>query len=166
MKRTAPRGLFLAGVWLGAALLLAAAQPAAAERILLADHVSLTGVFGATDAVREQCGLQTLIPELVAAAGPDVQLVEGRPKGGRVLELRVAEVHAPGGGPFSGPKWIVVNAELHERGRVVATARAKRMTTAPFGGTCGQLQKVVRAIAVDLGAWLRDPQGSAELGDR
>lgn len=151
---------------LGTALLLAAAQPAAAEQVLLADHVNLSGVFGATDAVREQCGLQTLIPELVAASGPDVQLVEGRPKGGRVLELQVAELHAPGGGPFSGPKWIVVNAELHEGGRVVATARAKRTTAAPLGGTCGQLQKVARAIAVDLGAWLRDPQGSAELGDR
>jgi hypothetical protein len=83
-----------------------------------------------------------------------------------VLELSIREVHAPGGGPFSGPKWMIVDAELHERGRVVATARAKRVTAGPFGGTCAHLQKVARAIAVDLGAWLRDPRSGAELGDR
>jgi hypothetical protein len=164
MNRAACRRLAVFGF--AAALPCAAAAPAAAQPVTLSDHVTLTGVYGATDAVREQCGLQTLIPELVAAAGPDVRLVEGRAKGGRVLELRVAEVHAPGGGPFAGPKWLVVNAELHEGGRVVASARAKRVTAAPFGGTCDQLQKVTRAIAVDLGAWLRDPRGAAELGDR
>lgn len=163
--KTPTRFLSVAGS-LALALQLASAAPALAESVLLHDHVNLSEAVGVTNAVREQCGLQTLIPELVAAAGPDVTLVEGRPKGGRVLELRVAEVHAPGGGPFSGPKWIVVNAELRERGRVVATARAKRVTAAPFGGTCGQLQKVARAIAVDLGAWLRDPTSGSELGDR
>ena len=163
--KTATRFVSHAGALAGA-LQLASAAPAAAESVLLRDHVNLSEAAGVTNAVREQCGLQTMIPELVAAAAPDVVLVEGRPKRGRVLELRVVEVHAPGGGPFSGPKWIVVNAELRERGKVVATARAKRVTAAPFGGTCGQLHKVARAIAVDLGAWLRDPIRAAELGDR
>ena len=43
---------------------------------------------------------------------------------------------------------------------------AKRVTAAPFGGTCGQLRKVAEAIAVDLGAWLRDPRSGARLGDQ
>ena len=127
---------------------------------------ALRGVLGVSDSVRQECGLQTLLPELVEAAGPDVVRVSGVPREGRVLVLSIREVHAPGGGPFSGPKWMVVEAELHEQGKLVATARAKRMTTGPFGGTCAHLQKVARAIAVDLGAWLRDPRRGAELGDR
>jgi hypothetical protein len=147
----------------GAALASAAAT---AQPIRLADRVELSGVSGATDAVREQCGLQTSLPEWVRSAASDVELVSGKPQGGRVLELRVIEVHAPGGGPFSGPKWMLVGAELKEGGRTVASARGKRVTAEPFGGTCGQLQKVGRAIAVDIGAWLSNPTAGAELGDR
>ena len=154
---------------LAAALLLAGAaalaSPAAAE-IRMDDHVRFAESSGVSDSVRQECGLQTLLPELVEAAGPDVVRVSGVPREGRVLVLSIREVHAPGGGPFSGPKWMVVEAELHEQGKLVATARAKRMTTGPFGGTCAHLQKVARAIAVDLGAWLRDPRRGAELGDR
>jgi hypothetical protein len=61
---------------------------------------------------------------------------------------------------------MVVAAELREGGRLVGTARAKRTTAAPFGGTCGQLRKVTEAIAVDLAAWLRDPRSAARLGDQ
>jgi hypothetical protein len=116
--------------------------------------------------VREQCGLQTSLPEWVRSAASDVELVSGKPQGGRVLELKVIEVHAPGGGPFSGPKWMLIGADLKEGGRTVATARGKRVTAQPLGGTCDQLQKVGRAIAVDIGAWLANPTAGAELGDR
>jgi len=148
-------------------LLVALAGAAAgAQPIRLADRVELSDAAGATSAVREQCGLQTGLPEWVAAAAKDVQLVEGHPQGGRVLELKIIEIHAPGGGPFSGPKWMLVGAELKEGGRTVATARGKRVTAEPFGGTCGQLGKVGRAIAVDIAAWLANPTAGAELGDR
>jgi hypothetical protein len=139
---------------------------ASAEPIRLADRVELSGTVGATDSVREQCGLQTSLPEWVRSAASDVELVSGKPQGGRVLELKVIEVHAPGGGPFSGPKWMLIGADLKEGGRTVATARGKRVTAQPLGGTCDQLQKVGRAIAVDIGAWLANPTAGAELGDR
>ena len=148
------------------AALLTSTAAAAGPPIRLADRVELSDASGATAAVREQCGLQTGLPQWVAAAASDVELVSGRPEGGRVLELRVVEVQAPGGGPFSGPKSIIVAAELKQDGRTVATARSKRLTVEPFGGTCGQLAKVGRAIAVDIGAWLADPTKGAELGDR
>ena len=148
---------------LGAALAGAAAS---AQPIRLADKVELSEASGASAAVREQCGLQTGLPEWVRSAASNVELVSGHPQGGRVLELKILEVHAPGGGPFSGPKSMLVAAELKEGGRTVATARGKRMTAGPFGGTCGQLDKVGRAIAVDIGAWLANPTKGAELGDR
>jgi hypothetical protein len=142
-----------------------ASAGAAAQPIRLADRVEISAASGATAAVREECGLQASLPEYVRAAASDVQLVEGHPQGGRVLELNVLEVHAPGGGPFSGPKWLLVSAELKEGGRTVATARGKRVTAEPFGGTCGQLSKVARAIAADLAGWLANPTKGAEIGD-
>lgn len=163
MNCLASRAVLLAG-----ALLLASASPAEARSIRLADEVELSPASGATDAVREECGLQRRLPELVAEANPDVELVPRRHlRRGTVLRLTVVDVHAPGGGPFSGPKSMTVAAELRERGELVATARAKRVTTAaPFrGGTCRQLDKIARAIARDLGHWLRDPTRNARLGD-
>jgi hypothetical protein len=61
---------------------------------------------------------------------------------------------------------MLIGADLKEGGRTVATARGKRVTAQPLGGTCDQLQKVGRAIAVDIGAWLANPTAGAELGDR
>jgi hypothetical protein len=117
----------------------ALSQNASAQAIRLADHVELSPASGATDAVRQQCGLQTGLPEWVRSAASNVELVQGKPQGGRVLELQVVEIHAPGGGPFSGPKWMLVAATLKDGGRTVATARGKRVTAEPFGGTCGAL---------------------------
>jgi hypothetical protein len=148
-----------------AALLLAAA-PAAGEAIRLSDRVELGAASGATAAVRDECGIQTSLPQAVSDAARDVELVSGAAKGRRTLELAIVEVHAPGGGPFSGPKWLTVTAELREGGGLVASARAKRVTSGAFGGgTCAQLQKVVRAVAVDIAAWLANPTRGAELGD-
>ena len=58
-----------------------------------------------------------------------------------------------------------IEATLREGGKAVASARAHRATAEPFGGTCGQLRKVARAIASDLAAWLAAPTSDAALGD-
>jgi hypothetical protein len=152
-----------------AALLLGAglgsAGAARAEPVRLANRVEFAPSAGVTEAVRDQCGLQTSLPAALQAAATGVELVPPPAGGPRVLSLSITEVHALGGGPFSGPKWMVVAAELREGGHTY-TARAKRVTSGAMpGGTCGQLQKVVRAIAGDLAAWLAQPSSGAELGD-
>jgi hypothetical protein len=153
-----------AGALLAAAI-VGGAVAARAETTRLSDRAAFAEGAGATAAVREQCGLEASLPELVRAAAPDVELVSGPASGGRTLTLVIAELHAPGGGPFSGPKSMTVEATLREGGKVVATARAHRVTAEPFGGTCGQLRKVARAIATDLAAWLASPTSGAALGD-
>jgi len=142
-----------------------AAGAARAEAVRLADRVEFAKGAGETRAVREECGLQEMLPELVRQQAKEVELVSGTASGPRTLQLAIVEVHAPGGGPFSGPKSMTVEATLREDGRVRATARAHRATADPFGGTCDQLRKVARAIAADLGAWLESPEDAA-LGDR
>jgi hypothetical protein len=147
------------------AALLSLAAGAAAEPVRLSDRVAFAEGSGVTRAVREECGLERGLPEYVRSAARDVELVSGAASGPRTLDLHVTEVHAPGGGPFSGPKAMTVEATLREGGRVVATARSRRVTAEPFGGTCDQLRKVARAIASDLAAWLASPSKGATLGD-
>ena len=119
-------------------------------------------------AVRDQCQLETKVPGYIAEFGSDVVLVD-RLGGGRVLELAITEVHAPGGGGFSGPKWMTVTGSLREGRRVVGTFRAKRFTTggafAAFKRTCSIIGRCTKAIGRDIAAWLGNPGMDSKLGD-
>ena len=119
-------------------------------------------------AVRDQCQLETKVPGYIAEFGSDVVLVD-RLGGGRVLELAITEVHAPGGGGFSGPKWMTVTGTLREGRRVVGTFRAKRFTTggafAAFKRTCSIIGRCTKAIGRDIAAWLENPGMDSKLGD-
>lgn len=162
LRRTSPvRALALLALSAGLAAGAARAEPGTR----LSDRVAFADGAGATRAVREECGLQQYLPEMVRSYAKGVELVSGKAAGPRTLELVITEVHAPGGGPFSGPKWMEVAATLREGGKTVATARGRRATGDPFGGTCDQLRKVSRAIASDLAAWLESPTAGAALGE-
>jgi hypothetical protein len=119
-------------------------------------------------AVRDQCRLETKVPGFVAEYGSDVVLVD-QLGGGRVLELAITQVHAPGGGAFSGSKWMTVTGTLREGGRVTGTFRAKRYTTggafAAFKGTCSIIGRTTKAIGRDIAAWLENPGMDSKLGD-
>lgn len=152
--------LLLGGV--GMAL---AGSPARAADVSVVPTAPFTESSRVTPAVREQCGLETLLPQVVADESLRAELGSG---GARILQLRITEVQAPGGGMFSGPKWLEVAGELREGGLDVGSFRAKRVTSGgPFGGggTCGMLQKCARAIAKDVAVWLESPTKGAELGD-
>jgi hypothetical protein len=155
--------------FLAAGLALAVATPAFARHVRTAAKVRISDASGASDAVRRECNLQTNLPEYVRDASRDeVEIVYGkRPRRGTVLEMRIEDVRAGGGGPFSGPRGMVVRAELWERGRLVASATAKRRTSpTPFGGgNCAQLNRIGRAIGRDVARWLEDPRSDAYFGE-
>lgn len=144
-----------------AALFAAAAAQAAVQ---VPRNVSFAPNAGATGAVQQECQLQTLVPQAVQQAAADAQLVDAPAKSGRWLELSITEVHAPGGGPFSGPKWMAVSGKLHDRGKVIGSFRAKRLSTG-VRGTCATLAKIATVIGQDVAAWLAAPTMNAELGD-
>jgi len=148
---------------------LLVAGAASGESVQVAPRAPFAEGSRATAAVKEQCGLETKVPALVAEASSLAALAEGETGSeARVLSLRITEVQAPGGGMFSGPKWLEVSGTLREGGRDVASFRAKRLTTGgPFGGggTCGMLGKCAQAIAGDVALWLESPTPGAELGD-
>ncbi|MGI9431059.1 MAG: hypothetical protein ACR2PQ_02540 [Myxococcota bacterium] len=114
-----------------------------------------------TQAVRNQCELETVVPTAIADASAKAELVDGAGN----LRLEITGLHALGGGVFSGPKWMEVSGRL-SRGGKHYTFRAKRFSAMdPFGGTCAILGKIARAIGGDIATWLENPVGKAELGD-
>jgi hypothetical protein len=120
--------------------------------------------------VRDECGLETKLPAYLGQYAADVELVDGKlGKSGRVLELRIGEIHGPGGGAFSGPKWMSVTGVLREDGREVGSFTAKRISGGGvFGGykgTCSILARCAKAIGKDIAGWLRNPAKKARLGD-
>jgi hypothetical protein len=141
-----------------------AAADAALAAVQVARSAPILPSAGATSAVQSECGLQTAVPQAVAQAAADVTLVDAPAKSGRWLELSISEVHAPGGGLFSGPKWMSVTGKLHDRGKVIGSFRAKRVSTGARS-TCGTLGKIATVIGQDIAAWLSAPSMNAEIGD-
>jgi hypothetical protein len=148
------------------ALTCFAAATAASAATQIPRSVPIAASAGASGAVQQECQLQTRLPDAIAKAATDVELVDAPNKSGRWLELEISEVHGPGGGPFSGPKWMAVTGKLHERGKVIGSFRAKRLSTGGFvKGTCATLGGCATAIGRDVAAWLQAPTMNAELGD-
>ena len=154
------------------ALVLMAAGAASAQVTKVQRSIPYAANAAVPQAVRDQCQLQTKVPEFVAAAaGSSVELVDGavNRKSGRVLEMEITEVHAPGGGVFSGAKWMAVNGNLYDRGKSIGSFRARRYSTGGafggFKGTCGILGRCSKAIGDDIARWLAAPTPNANLGD-
>lgn len=151
---------------LGPALLgvLVAAAPAAAlaEGVTVSRSIGFAPGAGVRQQIVDECKLQTVIPAAVANSAGNVELVDGK----GTLDLVISDVHGPGGGVFSGPKWVEVKGTLRRGGKAL-TFRAKRVSAAdPFaGGTCGILAKCGRNIGADIAAWLESPVDGAEIGD-
>jgi hypothetical protein len=158
MRHFAGFGLF------GFALAALLAAPAAQAATQIASSIPIAPSAGASGPVQQECQLQTLVPQGIQQAGADVTLVDAPAKGGRWLELTISEVHAPGGGPFSGPKWMTVSGTLRDRGKVIGSFRAKRISTGPRS-TCGSLAKIATVLGQDIAAWLAAPSMNAEIGD-
>ena len=151
---------------------LAAPQSAAAETVKIRRSIPYAANAAVPPAVRDQCALETKVPEFIQeAAGGSVELVDGAPNRlrGRVLELEITEVHAPGGGAFSGPKWMTVKGDLYDRGKAIGSFRAKRLSTGGafggFKGTCAIIGRCSKAIGQDIAGWLGSPSANALLGD-
>ena len=157
---------------LAAGALAVAALPAAADTVKIQRSIPFGSTAQVTAAVRDSCQLQTKVPEFIKeSAGASVELVDGplNRKLGRVLEMEISEVHAAGGGAFSGPKWMTVKGELFDRGKQIGSFRAKRFTTGgafgAFKGTCSIIGRCTKALGQDIAGWLAAPTQNAELGD-
>ena len=155
-----------------AVFVLAAMPAAAADTTKILRSIPFAANAQVPPAVRDQCALQTKVPEFIQqAAGSSVELVDGAldRKKGRALVMEITEVHAPGGGAFSGAKWMSVKGELYDKGKQIGSFRAKRFSAGGafggFKGTCAIIGRCTKAIGDDIASWLASPTPNAELGD-
>ena len=118
------------------------------------------------DCLKAECGLETKLPASIQESA-DVELVSKvNTNAASALELTITEVHAPGGGAFSGPKWMEVQGKLYKSGKLVGTFRAKRFSTGVgFKGTCAIIGRCAQVIGSDIGLWLQAPEMNSKLGD-
>ena len=122
------------------------------------------------DKIRSECQLQTSVPHFLDQSSRQVTLVDGDPgKAGLVLDLSIEAVYAPGGGAWSGPKWMTVVGTLRKNGRKVANFSAKRLSGggmfAGSKGTCAIVGRCAKALGSDIATWLEKPEDGAHLGD-
>ena len=150
-------------------LLSAAAVPADQGKVKVLRTIPFDS-DAASQKVQDECELQNKVSKFLDAYSESVELVDGPlGKSGRVLELKITEVHAPGGGAFSGAKYMTVEGVLRENGRAIGNFTASRYSGGGvFGGykgTCAIVGRCAKAIGKDIAGWLENPQKDSKLGN-
>ena len=146
--------------------LLLLGTAAGAENLQVRSVAGVASTSTIPSRVKQECNIQTDLSAAVAAhAGDNVKLVPKKPGSGLYLDLVITNVHAPGGGVFSGPKWVEARGKLSRGGKQVRSFRAKRTSSGPAAGTCGMLARVTNAMGKDIAGWLADESAGSLLGD-
>ena len=107
------RGLRLfASFTLCGLLLLGSGAAAGAEEVQVRSLAGVATTSTIPPNVKRECSIQNDLPAAVVANAPNAKLASGKPKSGLYLDLVFTYVHAPGGGMFSGPKWLEARGTL------------------------------------------------------
>jgi hypothetical protein len=146
-------------------LLLGTGAAAGAEDVQVRSVAGVATTSTVPPKVKQECNIQQDLSASVVANAPNAKLVQKKPSSGLYLDLVVTEVHAPGGGMFSGPKWIAARGTLQRGEKKLRSFRAKRMSGGPFTSTCGMLAKATNAMGLDIAGWLADENAGSLLGD-
>ena len=159
---------------LAAPLLLAVVAIARAETITVPAEVPFAAGIDVTEAVRNECTLQTRLPKFIvdgAERGVDVVIGDTAAENasGKVLQLEFTNILGFGGGAWSGPKSVTVTGKLYENGQLIGNFVASRYSTGGafggFKGTCSILGRCIETLGVDIGRWLKSPTMDARLGN-
>ena len=146
-------------------LLLGTGAAAGAEEVQVRSVAGVATTSTIPPNVKQECNIQNDLPAAVVANAPNAKLASGKPKSGLYLDLVFTYVHAPGGGMFSGPKWLEARGTLQRGEKKLRSFRAKRISSGPFSRTCGTLAKVTRVMGQDIAGWLADENAGSLLGD-
>jgi hypothetical protein len=162
----------LAGTLLAvcAALLVSAAAVPADQGSVRVLRTIPFDAGAASQKIQDECKLQNKVPQFLDAYSERVELVDGSlGKSGRTLELKISQVHAPGGGAFSGSKSMTVEGVLRDNGREIGSFTATRYSGGGvFGGykgTCSIVGRCAKTLGKDIADWLENPQKDSKLGN-
>ncbi|MFW5969068.1 MAG: hypothetical protein ACOCP9_00360 [Halofilum sp. (in: g-proteobacteria)] len=146
-----------------------------AQEVTLKTPIEFSDRAEVRDAVLDECRLpeklQQFITEFSAARNITIEPSDGSVDGtsGKVLVVEITDVHAPGGGAYSGGKAVTIEGELTENGESLGSLRARRISGggafAAFKGTCDILGRDVQTLGQDISKFLTDPGENVRMGN-
>ncbi|ARN19407.1 hypothetical protein [Piscinibacter gummiphilus] len=152
------------------ALLAACATASHAAPVYLETPVTYAPNAGVVDKVKEECKIEDMFvreasPFFSKANGGEATIAaDADPKASRV-RVQITHVLGVGGGAWSGPKSMSIEASLVENGKVTRTTKLTRSTTGGafggFKGTCTILERSAKALGKDVVGWVANPKAAA-----
>jgi hypothetical protein len=154
---------------LATALAGCAGTPGTETKLTLPRSVPFAATAGVSDAVRDECRLETNFAEQLrtALAGEysAIQQVErvSPATPGRTLTARITHLQASG--PTAS---FTVDGVLRDNGKVIGsfTARREKPGAATGASRCGPLFQISKQMSLDIARWVREPQMNAQLGTK
>jgi len=136
-----------------------------AESIVVSKKIPYAKNSTADADIRKECDWNTTLPRYLAAESKGRVLVNDKASASdSKLALVATAVHAAGGGPFSGPKWLTLEGKLTKGGKSLGNFEVRRQTMSGYD-VCGTLTSLSEEIAGDILEWLDKPGKDAKLGD-
>jgi len=146
-----------------------------AQEVTLRTPIQFADSANVRDAVRSECRLQGKLAKFIKQFGAEQNIKVGTSSdpasqiGGKVLDVRITRVHAPGGGAYSGAKGVTIAGELTENGNQLGSFKARRISGggafAAFKGTCNILGRDVEALGQDVAKFMASPVEGARMGN-
>lgn len=145
------------------------AIPAYAENVILVpSSIPYQKEGTANENIRRECTWNKTMPQYLAKKSDGrVKVTENNidAASDRKLMLVATHLHAIGGGRWTGPKWLVLEGKLLEKGSLVGNFEARRQTIGGSFKACSTLESLSEEIADDILEWLKNPGLSAKLRD-
>lgn len=145
----------------------------AAEKVLLETPVKYSPNASVVEPVRRECKIEDMIVRNVGTA-LSKRNADGKGTIGSgddagdagVVRVQITNVFGVGGGAYSGPKAISVDAEMLKNGKVVRQVHLRRSSLGGFWGgfkgTCSILQRCAVTLGKDIASWVDDPSFKGE----
>ncbi len=148
--------------------LLSAGTVFADEKIMLSSVIPYADKDVANDSVRQECDWNTKLAQnivkesdsTVETTDQDLAQIQGK-----TLIIQADNVHAIGGGSWTGPKWAHIHGTLQDHGKVIGSFEALRRTIGGSFGACSTLDNLGEELGQDVAKWLKNPTMNAKLGD-
>lgn len=143
--------------------------PAYAEDVVLVpSSIPYQKEGTAKENIRRECTWNTTMPQYLAKKSDGrVQVTEKNidAVADKKLMLVATHLHVIGGGGWTGPKWLVLEGKLLEKGKLIGNFEARRQTIGGSLRTCGTLESLSEEIGDDIVEWLKNPGLNAKLGN-
>ena len=147
---------------------LTAAPAHAEDLVLVPSSIPYHKEGTAKESIRRECTWNTTMPQYLAKKSEGrVQVADKNldTAADKKLMLVATHLHAIGGGGWTGPKWLVLEGKLLEKGKLIGNFEARRQTIGGSLKTCSTLESLSEEIGDDIVEWLKNPGLNAKLGN-